>query len=114
MQTKTRTGVKVEKVFEVIDSGFESRVNGFTADMFDGTARVQRNFHDLFWKIENLVQDNYYNDEPLGNSGLSSFPYGRCRLEARWKIGSEPWKDTALYLHSRYNGLIIPTSDIQS
>ena len=60
MPTKTRTRVKVEKVLEVIDSSFESRVNGFTADMFDGTARVQRDLHDwddwfLFWTIENLV-----------------------------------------------------------
>ena len=93
--------------------------------MFDRTARVQRDFHswsgvdkrstdsssELSWKR----CARYH--EPLGKfrpRAFLFFFYERSRLEGQWKIGSKPWKDTALYLHSRYNGLIISTSDIQN
>ena len=74
--------------------------------MFDGTARVQRDLHDwdewfLFWKIETLVQDGSIFTNRWGIQGFIFF-YKRYRLEGRWKTGSEPWTDTALYLHSRY------------
>ena len=74
MQAKTHTGIKVEEVLEVIDSGFKSRVNIFTADMFDGTARVQRDFHDCSGKLKTLCKITSIITNHWGIQGFLSFP----------------------------------------